>query len=184
MTTWNLLTPDQAPEGSREVLRQVQQKFGFLPNLMGVLAHAPSALSAYVVLSDLFSRSSLSQVEQQVVLLTVSIQNGCRYCVAAHSVGARMAGVPADILAGLRSGAPLSDAKLEALRQFTRKMVQSRGWLGDADMEAFASAGYSRQNVLDVVLGLAMKTISNYTNHVAGTPLDEAFRAGEWNGSR
>lgn len=184
MTTWSLLTPDQAPEGSREVLGQVQKKFGFLPNLMRVLAHAPSALSAYTVLSDLFSRSSLSQVEQQIVLLTVSVQNDCRYCVAAHSVGARMAGVPPDVLAGLRSGAPLSDAKLEALRQFTRKMVESRGWLGDADMQAFASAGYSRQNVLEVILGVSLKTISNYTNHIAGTPLDEAFQAEEWRGCR
>jgi uncharacterized peroxidase-related enzyme len=184
MTTWNLLTLDQAPEASREVLGQVQQKFGFLPNLMGVLAHAPSTLSAYVVLSDLFSRTSLSQVEQQVVLLTVSIQNDCRYCVAAHSVGARMVGVPPDVLADLRSGAPLRDAKLEALRQFTQKMVQSRGWLGEADLQAFAAAGYSRQNVLEVILGVALKTISNYTNHIAGTPLDEAFQAEEWRGCR
>lgn len=182
MTAWKVLTMEQAPEESRDVLAQVKTKFGFIPNLMGVLAHAPATLTAYVSLSELFSRSSLSPVEQQVVLLTVSSENDCRYCVAAHSLGAKMNRVPADVLAALRSGAPLPDTRLDALRRFTQKMVQSRGWVGSADMQAFIAAGYTQQSVLAVILGVAMKTISNYANHVAGTPLDAAFRTEEWHG--
>jgi len=183
MKEFTVFSLEQAPEGSREVLTQVKKQFGFVPNLMGVLAHAPATLSAYVSLSDLFSRSSLSPVEQQVVLLTVSIENDCRYCVAAHSLGSKMTGVPADVLTGLRSGTLLAGAKLQALREFTLKMVQSRGRLSDADMQAFTAAGYNQQNVLEVILGVAMKTISNYTNHVAGTPLDRAFQSEEWHKS-
>lgn len=180
MEELSVLTLEQAADGSRELLSDVQKRFGFVPNLMGVLAHAPAALKAYLSLSELFSRSSLSPIEQQAVLLAVSAENDCRYCVAAHSVGAKMAGVPADVLSGLRSGSPLPDAKLEALREFTRMIVQLRAHLSDADLEAFTSAGYDQRHVLEVILGVAMKTISNYTNHIAGTPLDRAFRAEEW----
>ena len=180
MNTIEVLALEQAPEGSRNLLTQVKGKFGFVPNLFGVLAHAPAALNAYMSLSDLFSGSSLSPVEQQVVLLTVSFENGCDYCMAAHSTGSRMAGIPAEVLSALRSGAPLPDVKLEALHEFTRKMVQLRGRIGEADLRSFTSAGYGERHVLEVIVGLAMKTISNYTNHVAGTPLDLAFQPQEW----
>jgi uncharacterized peroxidase-related enzyme len=180
MNKMEVLALEQAPEGSKDPLTQAKGKFGFVPNLFGVLAHAPAAVKAYVSLSDLFSASSLSPVEQQVVLLTVSFENGCDYCMAAHSAGAGLAGMPAEVLSALRSGTPIPDSKLEALREFTRKMVQLRGLIGDDDLRSFTSAGYGERHVLEVIVGIAMKTISNYTNHVAGTPLDPAFQSQEW----
>ncbi|MCL5744160.1 MAG: carboxymuconolactone decarboxylase family protein [Acidobacteria bacterium] len=180
MNKIEVLALEQAPEGSRELLTQVKGKFGFVPNFFGILAHAPAALNAYMSLSNLFSGSSLSPVEQQVVLLTVSFENDCHYCMAAHSTGARMAGISAEVLSALQSGAPLPEAKLEALHEFTRKMVQSRGWIGDSDLRSFTSAGYGEQQVLEVILGIAMKTLSNYTNHIANPPLDRAFQSQEW----
>ncbi len=180
MQEFSILPTVEAPEGSRDALGQAQKKYGFVPNLFGVLAHSPSALKAYLSLSDLFSQSNFSPVEQQVVLLTVSFENGCDYCMAAHSAASKMVGVPATVLSGLRAGTPLPDAKLEKLREFTLKVVQSRGIVSDADMQSFFSAGYSQQHVLDVILGVAMKTLSNYTNHIAETPLDHAFQAQRW----
>jgi len=183
MNEIEVLALEQAPDGSRELLAQAKGRFGFVPNLFGILAHSPAALNAYMSLSNLFSGSSLSPVEQQVVLLTVSFENDCPYCMAAHSTGSRMAGIPAEVLSALRSGASLPDAKLQALHEFTRKMVQLRGRIGDADLQSFTSAGYSEPHVLEVILGIAMKTLSNYTNHIANPPLDRAFQTQEWHKS-
>mgnify|MGYP002785947432 FL=1 len=114
------------------------------------------------------------------MLLTVSAVNGCDYCVAAHTVIAGMQQVPAPVVAAIRDDAPLDDPKLETLRRFTAAVVTSRGWPDAADLESFTAAGYGAQQALEVVLGVGMKTLSNYTNHIAGTPLDDAFRPAAW----
>ncbi|MFQ5346609.1 MAG: carboxymuconolactone decarboxylase family protein [Rhodothalassiaceae bacterium] len=180
MSAFTLHDKDSAPEGARPLLEAVEKKFGFIPGLMRVMAESPQAMEGYLTLSRLFEASGFDPVERQVVLLTVSAENGCTYCVAAHSGAAKMAGMPEAVLSALRAGRPLPDAKLEALRRFTHKMVEKRGWLEEADIETFLAAGYERRHVLDVILGVALKTLSNCTNHVAHTPLDEAFKPLAW----
>lgn len=180
MFTFPVYSTDSAPEAAKESLAQAKRAFGFVPNLLGVLAQAPQALKAYVTLSSLFSKSSLSPTEQQVVLLTVSFENECHYCMAAHTAVAKMSGLSDEVVSALRSGEPLGDSKLEALRDFTRKIVKTRGWIGERDARQFAAAGYHEQQVLEVILGVTMKTLSNYTNHIAQTPLDPAFEAHVW----
>ncbi len=137
-------------------------------------------LKAYTTVSSLFDESSLSATERQIVLLATSVENGCPYCVAAHSAISAMQRVPADIVAALREGSPIRDPQLEALRRFTTTMVESRGWPSERETRSFMEAGYGRRQVLEVVLGIGLKTLSNYTNHVASTPLDTAFTAMEW----
>jgi uncharacterized peroxidase-related enzyme len=173
-------TLDTAPEASKQDLRAAQKAIGFIPNLLGVLAEAPIALKAYLNLAELLGKSSLTAVEQQVMMLAGSFSNECGYCVAAHSTMATMAKMPADVLDGLRSGKRLADTKLEALRSFTSEMVNSRGRVSDSRIGQFLDAGYTRQNVLEVVFASAMKTLSNYTNHIAETPVDTAFAAQVW----
>lgn len=180
MKEFSVLSTEEAVQGSRDALGEAKKKYGFVPNLYGVLAHSPSAVKAYISLADLFSHTQFSPTEQQVVLLTASFENGCDYCMAAHSAVAKMVGVPADVLSALRSGTRLPDVKLERLREFTQKVVQSRGVVSEADLESFFSAGFGQQHVLDVILGVTMKTLSNYTNHIAETPLDPAFQAQRW----
>lgn len=169
-----------APQASRELLQKVEQKYGFLPNLMGVLAESPAALQAYAQVSEIFEGSSLTPVEKQVVLLSVSFFNECDYCMSAHSTLAGMVDMPQDVLQALRTGEPIADPKLEALRRFTTRVVERRGWLDEAEVGAFFDAGYTRQNLLEVLVGVTQKTLSNYTNHVAGTPLDDAFASQKW----
>ncbi len=169
-----------APEESRAVLEQVRRSFGFIPNLTGVMAEAPTLLEGYLALADLFERTSLSPAERQVVLLSVSAVNACGYCMAAHSLIARNSGLPEQAIEALRQDRPISEVRLEALRRFTAAVVDSRGWPGEAAVESFLGAGYSKANVLEVILGVGMKTLSNYTNHLAATPVDEAFAAEEW----
>ncbi|MFO1037499.1 MAG: carboxymuconolactone decarboxylase family protein [Geminicoccaceae bacterium] len=173
---FTLHTPETAPEASKGKLDEAKKAFGFVPNLHAELAEAPAALAGYSAIWDSFGTSSLSPVEQQLVYLTANYENECRYCMAGHSVLAKMVGMPPEVIEALREGRPVPDAKLEALRRFTSAMVVKRGWVEDSDIAAFQAAGYGRQQILEVILGIAVKTISNYTNHVAATPLD-AFMA-------
>lgn len=171
-----------APVAAVPILHAAEKGLGFVPNLYAHLAEAPVALEAYKDLGALLEKSSLTPTEQQVVLIAVSVKNNCAYCVAAHSFLARnMVKVPDNILAALRSGQPLPDAKLNALATFAKAVVRERGWVaGSQELNAFFSAGYTPQNALEVVLGVTMKTLSNYANHLTDTPLDAAFASEAW----
>lgn len=178
--SYTVHTVDTAPAAARETLAGAQKAYGFVPNLLAVMAEAPSLLTAYRTLSELFDQTSFNPSERQVVLLAASYENDCSYCVAAHSAIAGMQKVPADVIQAIRAGKPIPDAKLEALRRFTAIVVASRGWPEETDMAAFQAAGYTRAQVLEVVLGVGMKTLSNYANHIAEIPLDQAFAPAAW----
>lgn len=165
-----------APEASKPVLAEVQKAYGFIPNLLGVLAESPLAVAAYPQLNQLIQdKSSLTPQEQQVALLAVSIENGCDYCIGAHCTIAAMVKTPEAVVQALRAGTELADAKAAALAKFARALVKNRGWVDEAAVQEFLAAGFTRGQVLDVLVIIAIKTLSNYTNHLAHTPLDEAF---------
>ena len=181
MANIKVQTIESAPERSKPILEGAKAKYGFVPNLLGVLSNSPAAVESYAKLSEIYGKSSLSPVEQQVVLLTVSYVNQCDYCMSAHSVIATNAAkMPKDVLDALRNGEKIVDAKLEALHTFTKTVVEKRGRLDQAQVKAFLTAGYKEAHVLEVIVGTALKTISNYTNHLAETPLDEAFASMKW----
>ncbi len=129
---------------------------------------------------DIFERSSFSDAEKQTVLLSVSFTNECDYCMAAHTKVADLKGVSAEIIEALRSSAALPDPKLDALAVLTRSIVETRGWPNEAAKEAFFAAGYGASEYLEVIVGVTVKTLSNYVNHAADTPLDTAFEAHKW----
>lgn len=178
--TYPVHTVDTAPAAAKEILAGAKKSLGFVPNLYAIMAEAPALVKAYTTLSRIFDETSLSATERQVVLLTVSYENGCEYCIAAHSVIAKMQHVPDDVVQAIRAGRPIADKKLEPLRRFAAAVVTSRGWPSDTDTAAFLSVGYGRQQVLEVVLGVGIKTLSNYANHIAETPLDQAFASAVW----
>jgi uncharacterized peroxidase-related enzyme len=171
---------DSAPGGSLETMESAQQAYGMLPNLYRKMAESSALAKGYWELGNIFAGSSLSAVEQQVVLLATSTQNGCTYCVGAHSAIADMMKIPAEVTDALRDGKPVPDAKLEALRKFTQQVVSQRGWVAEADTQDFLDAGFTRAQVLDVVLGVGLKTLSNYANHIMQTGLDDAFASRAW----
>ncbi len=170
---------DSAPDDSKGVLAAMRNKFGFDLNLFAKLATSSKTLKAYTGVNEIFARSSFSPLEQQVVLLSVSNYNGCNYCVAAHTTGSLAGGLQEEVIRAAAAGTMISDPKLEALRQFTHKMVDQRGELKEGELEAFLAAGYTPENALEVVTGIALKTISNYANHIMDTPLDEPFKAND-----
>ena len=180
MTNYTQHTPATAPERSVATLEAVANAYGFLPNLIATYAESPALLEGYVKLADIFGSTSLTPTEQQVVLLTVSRFHECEYCVAAHTTISIGQQIDKSILDALRNDTPINDSKLQTLREFTLHLVEQRGWADEAQIAKLLEAGYTKQTVLDVILGVAVKTMSNYTNHVAETPLDDAFASQRW----
>ena len=169
-----------APEAAQPGLAATRANFGMIPNLERVMASAPPLLQGYSNLWNLFDETTLTPIERQIVYMTANYENECDYCVPWHSLLARKAGMPSTEIEALRMGAGLSDVKLEALRAFARALIANRGKISQAELNAFLEAGYSEVNALEVVLGLAVKTMSNYTNSIAGTPLDQTVQQLAW----
>ncbi|WP_237227875.1 carboxymuconolactone decarboxylase family protein [Rubinisphaera sp. JC750] len=180
MAEFTTYTPDTASDASKPLLEKSQKSFGFVPNLHGVMAESPELLEAYQTVAQLFGRTDLSETERQIIAMTNNRLNGCKYCMAGHTSIMQAAKVPEDVIAALRDGTSIDDPKLEALRVFAEKMNLSRGWPEESDVEAFLAAGYTRKTMLEVVLGTAFKVLSNYTNHIAETPVDDAFAKNAW----
>jgi len=177
---YSVLNKETATEEAQPILDKVNKKYGFVPNLIGVMAHAPALAEAYTTLNEIFAKTSLSREEQQVVLLAASWENNCTYCMAAHSIIAKQAGLSDESIEAIRKGTTLPDPKLNALSIFTRAMVVSRGHPEEEQLGALKQAGFTDQQVLEVVLGVGLKTLSNYTNHIADTPLDDKFTDARW----
>lgn len=180
MIPFDTYTIETAPSDAKPLLESAQSAFGFVPNLLGTMAEAPPILEAYLTLNGIFAKTELTETERQIILMTNNRLNRCAYCMAAHTSISQASRVPANIIAALRDGTPLADAKLEALRTFAAVINETRGWPAVEEVEAFLAAGYSRRTVLEVILGTAFKVLSNYTNHVAGTELDAAFAPNVW----
>jgi uncharacterized peroxidase-related enzyme len=171
---------ETAPDAAQAALRHSLDNYGFVPNLHGVMAEAPPILKAYKRLGELYAETSMSVLERQVVLLSISAFHACDYCMAAHSMLATMEKMPADVLEALRAGAPIPDPKLEALRSFATRMAESRGRVTPAEVDALKAHGYTDATVLEVVLAVGYKVLSNYVNHLKETPLDAPFTDFAW----
>jgi AhpD family alkylhydroperoxidase len=180
MVQFTVHDESSAPEAARPYLAAGKSRLGFVTSLSAVMAESPELLAGYNALAEQFAKSSLPANARHVVLITTSVINGCEYCVAAHSTAALKTGMDPDFVQALRAGKPVSDDSLDAVRKFTELVVTDRGWVDAREVEAFLAAGHTRRQVLDVILGVGMKTLSNYTNHIAHTPLDPAWQAQEW----
>jgi uncharacterized peroxidase-related enzyme len=174
---YTIYNTENAPENAKPLLKAAKDNFGFVPNLLGEFAEAPAVLEGYLKLNEIIGKSSFTAQEQQAAILAVSIVNECHYCSAIHStILKNLLKTDEVIVNAIRNGDPIPDSKLNALVNYTRKVVEKRGYVTDAEIQEFLDAGYTKQNVLEVNLIIALKTISNYTNHIADTPLDEAFQ--------
>lgn len=173
MTTFTVHAIETAPEASQPLLANVKKGWGFVPKLQATLAESPLALEAYDTLFNLVAaKASLTAPEQQVVYQTINVFHGCEYCAAGHTYLSRQAGVPEDVIQAIRNQTPIADARLEALRRFAATVAESRGFAGDAAVDAFIAAGFTKAQVLEVVTIIATKVMSNYTNHLTHTPLE------------
>jgi len=179
-TQTNLFLPlgvETAPEKSRPLLEKIQKSLKFIPNLFGVFANSPVLLEGYLGLEGVFEKGSLSPVERSIVLLAASVENNCKYCTAAHSTVLKAFHVPSEVVSAVRSNRPLPDPKLNSLVVLTREIISNRGHVGAQTIENFLAAGYRRDQILEVLIGVALKTMSNYLDHISPTELDQAFQA-------
>jgi alkylhydroperoxidase family enzyme len=180
MTEFTLHTEESAPEASKPLLAKEKKTYGMIAGLAAVMAEAPGLLEAYKVVGDLFKNSSFDEDELTVVWQTVNVEHECHYCVPAHTWIANSMGVSEDISDALRNETPLPNARLEALRTFTLSVVLNRGNVDDKAVQAFLDAGFTKRQILEVILGVSQKVMSNYTNHFANTPVDAPFMKFDW----
>jgi AhpD family alkylhydroperoxidase len=146
--------------------------------LYAAFSNSSILLEGYIGLDAAFSKATLSPAERQLVLLAASVVNECAYCVAAHSTAAKgMLKVPATVVAAVRAGELVADAKLDALVNLTRELVLGRGHVATATIQSFLNAGYRSDQIGEVLIGVALKTISNYTHHLSPVEIDSAFKA-------
>ena len=171
---------DSAPAESAALVEKSIEAFGTIPNMHKILAEAPAAYEAYLATYGLLTKSSLSPLEQQVVMMAANYENRCQYCTAGHTMMMKVAKMPDDVIEALRNGTPIADTKLEALRVYVRELLEHRGHIGDARLAAFLDAGYTKRQALEVLVGLAAKVLTNFTNALAHIELDDVIKPYAW----
>lgn len=173
---------NDAKEPAKGILKATESEMGFVPNMFKIMANNPSLLSAYIKADETFRNDSgFNSQEQEIILLTVAIFHGCEYCVAAHSFLAIKEGnVARDVLEALRDQRDLPDEKLDALSKFAKSVAEQRGYPSDEATKNLIDAGYKDEHIAGVITGVGMKTMSNYTNHIAETEVDDVFSDFKW----
>lgn len=165
------VNPESAPEASKPLLAAVHKKLGRIPNLMGTLAQAPAALASYLALSESLSAGLFHAKERERIALAVAQANQCDYCLAAHTAIGKSVGLTSDETNQARAGTA-EDPKQAALVVFARLLTEQRGVVADNALRAFRSAGWSDAHAVEVVAHVALNTLTNYLNHLAGTEVD------------
>lgn len=178
--SFKIHTKETAPAASVPYLEGFEQRVGFIPNLIGVLAESPATLASVTAVNQAIEQGGLSELERRVVTITASVENNCTYCVPAQSTVAKMGDMPDAILEQIRAGKSIPDSRLEALRDFTLKIIHNKGWVPENEVKALVAAGFTTGDVLEVITLVALMTLTNYVGHMASLPLDEAFLPQQW----
>jgi len=160
-------TPENTTGATQELLTGIQQGYGFFPNLFGYMAEAPTTVEAYLALNDLVSKTSFTEAQQQVALLTVSVENDCDFCAIAHRAIGKMKGADVKTLTAIATHEAISDPQDSVLVAFAQSVTKSRGRPSEGDLQAFLDAGFTKQQIFEVILIVTIKTLSNYSNHLS-----------------
>ena len=180
MNEFKIYDVNTAPSDSRTDLEKIKQNHGHIPNVYAVMAESPQLLKAHIAAKELFNKATLNKQDRKIVQLAVSRELGSAYDMAVHSDAAEKHNVSAEVIEGVRAGTTLKDKKLESLRSFTTNMVKKHGQVAETDVKAFMDAGYTRANILEIVLAIGMVTWTAYTNQIAKTKLDTQFEPKVW----
>ncbi len=163
---------EASPEAAQPLLQAVKKQLGMVPNLFRVVGNSPAALEGYLGLNGALAKGSLEAPTRERVALAVAEVNGCDYCLSAHSyLGKNLSKLSDDEIAANRSGGS-TDPKADAAVQFAVKLVEARGHVSDADIQAVKRAGYTDAQIVEIVLHVALNTLTNYVNVVAETEID------------
>jgi uncharacterized peroxidase-related enzyme len=174
------IAPAPASQG---VLDVVAERVGFVPNLFSTMAQQPGVVEAFVALDGAFSESSLSPVERQTIQLAASVENEGRYCVAGHTLFGRSIGMPDQAIDAIRTGGDVEDERLSALHSFVQQLIRSRGHVTAEETGALMQCGFSRTQMMEIIMGVTVKTFTNYVDSVMHLTLDEKFESAAWSKS-
>jgi len=171
------VSDDKAEGAAKQIFDKTRGQMGFVPNMYRTMANSDGYFSTYAHGYTAFrEHSGFSAKEQEIVFLVISRENGCDYCTAAHSMIAdKVSKLDPNTLAAVRAGEALPDIKFQALAEFTSRIFQARGLVTKAESAVFLGVGYQERQIMEIILAISVKTLSNYSNHVFHTELDPVF---------
>lgn len=173
MSRLPLHTVESAPEASRPFAKKALANNGFLPNLIAALANSPAALETYLTVGAINARSNLSLPEREVVQITAASIHGCDFCVAGHTaIVLKKAGLDVATAIALQERRHTGNPRFDALADFTRAVIVSRGNVGDGELADFLAAGFDAGQAVDVILGISLATLCNFTNSLARSAIN------------
>ena len=169
-------TIESAPAAARRPMTAAASHNGYLPTAVGLMATSPELLDGFLKMSASFDGTTLDPLARETLIMTMATRNGCHLCVAMHTARLDRLGADAALIADLRAGSALADERLEAIRLFTLRVLETTGDVGEPALQAFLAHGYTEQNALEVVLGIGAYTMSTLANRLTGAPVDEPLR--------
>jgi len=173
-------TIESAPPAARRFMTATRDHLGYIPAGMARMAASPQLLDGFLKLTAIFDHTALDPVAREVVVMTMATRNGCHICVAMHTARLTTLDASPELIAALRDAAhagPLPDQRLEAIRVFALRVLDTAGDVGDEALRDFLAAGYTTQNALEVVLGIGTYTMSTLANRLTGAPVDDQLAA-------
>ncbi|WP_211473942.1 carboxymuconolactone decarboxylase family protein [Collimonas humicola] len=180
MPSYPVHTIESAPAQSKPVLQQLQQAFGLIPNIAATMAASPVLINGFIGLFECVHASSLTEQQIQTVLLTNAITNASEWPVAFHTALALKEGVRLADVDAIRHGGLPGDVRLAALSALARTLIEKRGRLAESDQRRFLEAGFSSEQILEVIAVVAASTITNYTGSVTQPALEATFEEFAW----
>jgi alkylhydroperoxidase family enzyme len=181
MTDYPIHTVDTAPDGAKQPLTVLREAFGFVPNAAGVMANSPALMNSFFSAFGHFrGGGTFTPGERQVLLLTNAVANDCAWAVAFHSLEALADGVPPAEVEAIRRHELPTDPQLAALSTLTRTLIEKRGHLDEPDAKTFTTAGFDDTQLLEVITGVAISTMTNYAANAAEPPLEPPLRPHTW----
>jgi AhpD family alkylhydroperoxidase len=169
-------TIESAPAAARRSMTATTNHNGYLPAAVALMATSPDLLDGFLTMSAAFEGTTLDPLAREALIMTMAVRNGCHLCVAMHTARLTKLGADEGLIAALRGGQPLADPRLEAIRVFTLRVLDTTGDVGDDALKAFLARGYTERNALEVVLGIGAYTVSTLANRLTGAPIDEPLR--------
>ncbi len=182
MPNYPIHTIASAPEGSKPALEQLQQAFGVLPNIAAAIANSPKLVNSLVGVFQQVHSSSLTEPEIQIVLLTDAVANSSTYAVAFHTALALQQGVSSEETDAIRERRVPTDQRFAALSTLAAALIEKRGHLSDPELDSILAAGFTKEQVLEVIAIVAASTITNYAGTIANPPLEDSFQQFAWRG--
>lgn len=177
MNDFTFYTAENSQGEAKEILTQVNSKYGFVPNLFAYMAEAPYTIEAYSMLNEILAKTDLSTAQQQVGLLAVSAYHDCEFCKVAHQAFGKMNKAIPQTLLAIVEGKEIEDDSDRALVKMITEILDNRGWVNPEQLEQFYDAGFSKRNVYDLILIVTIKTLSNYSNHLTKPEANKQLKA-------